>query len=140
MTNDQRARAVVDYMMTHDCFSQWLGIEVLEVREGYSRIRMEVRTEMVNGFGIVHGGVPFSLADSAFAFACNNRNNLSVALDTSINFLKPTKVGDVLVAEAIEQHDGRSTGLYQITITNQHEQQVALFKGLCFRTHKPLID
>jgi acyl-CoA thioesterase len=95
---------------------------------------------MVNGFGIVHGGVPFSLADSAFAFACNNRNNLSVALDTSINFLKPTKVGDVLVAEAIEQHDGRSTGLYQITITNQHEQQVALFKGLCFRTHKPLID
>jgi acyl-CoA thioesterase len=140
MTNDQRARAVVDHMMTHDRFSQWLGIEVLEVREGYSRIRMEVRTEMVNGFGIVHGGVPFSLADSAFAFACNNRNNLSVALDTSINFLKPTKVGDVLVAEAIEQHDGRSTGLYQITITNQHEQQVALFKGLCFRTHKPLID
>jgi acyl-CoA thioesterase len=140
MTNDQRARAVVDHMITHDRFSQWLGIEVLEVREGYSRIRMEVRTEMVNGFGIVHGGVPFSLADSAFAFACNNRNNLSVALDTSINFLKPTKVGDVLVAEAIEQHDGRSTGLYQITITNQHEQQVALFKGLCFRTHKPLID
>jgi acyl-CoA thioesterase len=140
MTNDQRARAVVDHMMTHDRFSQWLGIEVLEVREGYSRIRMEVRSEMVNGFGIVHGGVPFSLADSAFAFACNNRNNLSVALDTSINFLKPTKVGDVLVAEAIEQHDGRSTGLYQITITNQHEQQVALFKGLCFRTHKPLID
>jgi acyl-CoA thioesterase len=140
MTNDQRARAVVDYMMTHDRFSQWLGIEVLEVREGYSRIRMEVRTEMVNGFGIVHGGVPFSLADSAFAFACNNRNNLSVALDTSINFLKPTKVGDVLIAEAIEQHDGRSTGLYQITITNQHEQQVAIFKGLCFRTHKPLID
>lgn len=140
MTNDQRARAVVDQMMTHDRFSQWLGIEVLEVREGYSRIRMEVRTEMVNGFGIVHGGVPFSLADSAFAFACNNRNNLSVALDTSINFLKPTKVGDMLVAEAIEQHDGRSTGLYQITITNQHEQQVALFKGLCFRTHKPLID
>jgi acyl-CoA thioesterase len=140
MTNDQRARAVVDHMMTHDRFSQWLGIKVLEVREGYSRIKMEVRAEMVNGFGIVHGGVPFSLADSAFAFACNNRNNLSVALDTSINFLKSTKVGDVLIAEAIEQHDGRSTGLYQITITNQHEQQVAIFKGLCFRTHKPLID
>jgi acyl-CoA thioesterase len=140
MTTDQKATAVVNHMMEHDRFSQWLGIEVLEIREGYSKIKMIIREEMVNGFGIVHGGVPFSLADSAFAFACNNRNNLSVALDTSINFLKPTKVGDVLEAEAIEQHNGRSTGLYQITIRNQDNQDVALFKGLCFRTHKPLID
>jgi acyl-CoA thioesterase len=130
---------VVNHMMENDIFSQWLGIEVLEIKEGYSRITMTVRKEMVNGFGIVHGGIPFSLADSAFAFACNNRNNLSVALDTSINFIKPVHVGDVLTAEAIEIHNGRSTGLYHITITNQHRYDVALFKGLCFRTDKKLI-
>jgi acyl-CoA thioesterase len=131
---------VVNHMMENDFFSQWLGIEVLEIKEGYSQIKMTVRKEMVNGFGIVHGGIPFSLADSAFAFACNNRNNLSVALDTSINFIKPVHVGDVLTAEAIEIHNGRSTGLYHITITNQNEHSVALFKGLCFRTDKKLIS
>ncbi|MGL1507663.1 hotdog fold thioesterase, partial [Vibrio parahaemolyticus] len=75
--------------------------EVLDIQEGYSKIRMNVRPEMINGLGIVHGGIAFSFADSAFAFACNNRNNLSVALDTSINFLKPTHVGDILIAEAM---------------------------------------
>lgn len=126
-------------MMQHDLFSQWLGIEVLEVKEGYSRIRMTIRDEMINGFGVTHGGIPFSLADSAFAFACNNRNNLSMALDTSINFTKATKPGDVLTAEAKELHNGRSTGLYLITVTNQNNDQVALFKGTCFRTGKSLI-
>ena len=94
---------------------------------------------MINGFGIVHGGIAFSLADSAFAFACNNRNNLSVALDTSINFTKPVHVGDVLFAVATEIHNGKSTGLYHITITNQNDHNVALFKGLCYRTNKTLI-
>ena len=131
--------SVVDHMMQHDLFSQWLGIKVLEVKEGYSKITMVLREEMVNGFGVIHGGIPFSLADSAFAFACNNRNNLSMALDTSINFTKPTKPGDSLVAEAKELHNGRSTGLYLITITNQNNEQVAVFKGTCFRTGKPLI-
>jgi acyl-CoA thioesterase len=133
------AQSVVQHMMRHDLFSHWLGIEVLEVREGYSRIRMTVREEMVNGFGVVHGGIAFSLADSAFAFACNNRNNLSLALDTSINFTKTIKPGDVLTAETNEQHNGRSTGLYLITVTNEQGEQVALFKGTCFRTGKTLI-
>jgi acyl-CoA thioesterase len=132
-------RQVVDHMMVHDKFSQWLGIEVLDVQEGYSKIKMTVREEMINGFGIVHGGIAFSLADSAFAFACNNRNNLSVALDTSINFTKAIQVGDELTAEAKETHNGRSTGLYYITITNQKNEQVAIFKGTCFRTGKTLV-
>ena len=136
---DNKAKEVVAHMMKHDLFSQWLGIEVLEIKEGYSKIKMNVRPEMINGFGIVHGGVAFSLADSAFAFACNNRNVLSVALDTSINFLKPVHVGDELIAEALEIHNGRSTGLYQIRIFNQHQHEVAVFKGTCFRTHKTLI-
>ena len=131
--------SVVSHMMENDFFSQWMGVEVLDVQEGYSKIRMTIRKEMVNGFGIVHGGLPFSLADSAFAFACNNRNNLSVALDVTITFTKAVNVGDILTAEAKEFHNGRSTGVYLITVTNQKNEQVALFKGTCFRTGKTLI-
>ena len=137
---DSLAQRVVRHMMNHDLFSQWLGIEVLQVSEGYSKIRITVRKEMINGFGIVHGGIAFSLADSAFAFACNNRNVLSMALDTSINFTKPINVDDILTAEARELHNGKTTGLYHITISNQNDQQVAIFKGLCYRTTKTLIN
>jgi acyl-CoA thioesterase len=137
---DQLAGKVVDKMMDHDAFSKWMNVEVLEVKEGYSKIKMTIRKEMVNGFGIVHGGIPFSLADSAFAFACNNRNNLSVALDVTITFMKAVNPGDVLTAEAKEIHNGRSTGVYLISVTNQHNEQVALFKGTCFRTGKKLIE
>jgi acyl-CoA thioesterase len=140
MTNDERAIQVVARMMKDDLFSQWLEIEVLEVKEGYSKIKMTIRKEMVNGFGIVHGGIAFSLADSAFAFACNNRNNLSVALDTSINFIKPVHVGDQLIAEAREIHNGKSTGLYHISVVNQANHLVAFFKGTCFRTGKTLLS
>ena len=140
MDNNQLAKQAVDHLLQNDLFSQWLGIEVVEINEGYSKIKMTIRKEMINGFGIVHGGVTFSLADSAFAFACNNRNNLSVALDTSINFIKPVHVDDVLIAEAKELHNGKSTGLYQISITNQNGHLVAVFKGTCFRTGKKLVE
>jgi len=136
---DILANTVVNQMMQNDSFSQWMGLEVLEVREGYSKVKMTIRKEMVNGFGIVHGGIPFSLADSAFAFACNNRNNLSVALDVTITFTKAVNVGDVLTAETEEIHNGRSTGVYLIHVTNQRNEQVALFKGTCFRTGKNLV-
>lgn len=136
---DKLAAQVVEKMLRDDLFSQWLGISVIEIKEGYSKLQMTLRNEMINGFGIIHGGIAFSLADSAFAFACNNRNNLSMALDTSITFTKATKPGDVLTAEAKELHNGKSTGLYIITITNQHNKQVALFKGTCFRTGKTLM-
>jgi acyl-CoA thioesterase len=134
------AGEVVSKMMQNDLFSQWLGIEVLEVREGYSRIQATLREEMLNGLGVIHGGIAFSVADSALAFACNNRNNLSVALDTSITFTKTLKPGDRITAEAKELHNGRSTGLYIITVTNQNDEQVALFKGTCFRTGKQLVN
>jgi acyl-CoA thioesterase len=140
MGKDKLAASVVGHMLQNDLFSQWLGIEVLEIREGYSKIRMVIRKEMVNGLGITHGGIAFSLADSAFAFACNNRNNFSVALDTAINFIKPVQEGDILTAEANEIHNGKTTGLYHISITNQHSHLIAFFKGTCFRTNKKLID
>jgi acyl-CoA thioesterase len=130
---------VVQHMMQHDAFSRWLGIEVLETKKGYSKITMTLREEMLNGFGVIHGGIAFSFADSAFAFACNSYNNLSLALDTSINFLKTTRPGQQLWAEATELHNGRSTGLYQVIITNEAGESVAVFKGTCFRTGKPLI-
>ena len=131
MDKNFSAQQVVNHLTENDLFSKWLGIEVLEIREGYSKIKMTIRNEMLNGFGIVHGGVTFSFADSAFAFACNNRNNLSLALDTSINFIKPAHVGDELIAEALEIHNGKSTGLYQITITNQNDHVIALFNPHC---------
>ncbi len=139
MTTSTSAADVVAHMLKHDLFSKWLGIELLDVKDGYSKIKMLIREEMINGLGIVHGGITFSLADSAFAFACNNRNVLSVALDTSINFLKPVNVGDELIAEAVELHNGKSTGLYTISITNQKNMLVAVFKGNCFRTNKKLM-
>ena len=131
---------VVDYMLKEDAFSSWLGIHAIEIKEGFSKIKMLVRPEMVNGFGIAHGGIAFSLADSAFAFACNNRNNLSVALDVTITFIKAVHIGDELVAEAKEIHNGKSTGVYLITVMNQRNEQVALFKGTCFRTGKLLVN
>ena len=137
---DDLAKKVVEKMMRDDLFSQWLGIEILEIKEGYSKLKMLVRKEMVNGFAVVHGGVAFSLADSAFAFACNNRNNLSVALDVTISFTKAVNTGDILIAEAKEIHNGRSTGVYLIHVTNQKNEQVAFFKGTCFRTGKKLVE
>ncbi len=133
------SKQVVEHMIQRDAFSQWLGIEILEIKEGYSKIKMTIREEMVNGFHVAHGGIIFSLADSALAFACNNRNNLSLAMDCNISFLKQVNVGDELTAEAKEIHNGKSTGVYSINVINQNNQQVALFKGTCFRTGKNLI-
>ncbi len=130
---------IADHMMQHDAFSKWLGIEVLEIKEGSCKLRMKIREEMTNGFYVSHGGIIFSLADSALAFACNSRNNLSLAMDCNISFLKQVNVRDELTAEATEIHNGKSTGVYSITVTNQNNQQVALFKGTCFRTGKNLV-
>jgi acyl-CoA thioesterase len=140
MNNDSKAKQIAEKLLEKDPFSQWLGISIIDVKEGYCKIQMTLRAEMMNGFGITHGGVAFSFADSALAFSCNNRNNLSLAQDTSINFMKPGKVGDVLTAESKELHNGRSTGLYLITIHNQQGDQIALFKGTCFRTGKTLFE
>jgi len=135
---DILANKVVSKMLDTDYFSQWMGIEVLEIREGYSRIQMTVRKEMMNGFGIEHGGISFAFADSAFAFACNSDGKITLALDVSISFPKPAKEGDVLIAEAKELNKTRRTGLYLIEITNQQKELIAVFKGTCYKTEKNL--
>lgn len=127
---------VIDRLYQRDNFSQWMGIRILEVKEGYSRIEMLLRSEMMNGFGIAHGGITFALADSAFAFACNSDGKVTVALDVSISFPKPGKAGDLLTAEAKRVNATNRTGLYLIEVRNQHNQIVALFKGTCYKTDK----
>ncbi len=136
--NDSSAKKVVDRMMELDLFSQWMGVKVLEIREGYSKIQMTLRKEMLNAFGIAHGGITFALADSAFAFACNSDGKVTVALDVSISFPKAVKENDILTAEAKQVNKTRRTGLYLIEIRNQNDELVVLFKGTCFKTEKDL--
>jgi len=113
-------------------------VEIIEIRHHYSKIKMQLRHEMMNGFGIAHGGITFALADSAFAFACNSEGKITVALDVSISFPKSGKEGDTLIAEAKEINNTNKTGLYLIEVRNQHHEMVALFKGTCYKTEKPL--
>lgn len=127
---------VVDKMMANDAFSQWLGIEIISIADGYSKIQMTVRPEMMNGFGTAHGGIAFSFADSAFAFACNSDGFVTVALDVSISFPKAVKTGDVLLAEAKAVNRTNKTGLYLVEVSNKQGQLVALFKGTCYKTPK----
>ncbi|MEO0898719.1 MAG: hydroxyphenylacetyl-CoA thioesterase PaaI [Bacteroidota bacterium] len=129
----------VQHMMKEDYFSQWLGIEVLEVKAGSCKLAMTVRREMLNGFGILHGGVSFSLADSAFAFASNSHGRLSVALNNSITYPKAAKEGDTIYAEAIELTLGYKTATYDVVIRNQQDEEIALFRGVVYRTSKTVI-
>jgi acyl-CoA thioesterase len=136
---DAQAKLVVGKMMELDHFSQWMGVEVIEIKQYYSKIKMTLRREMLNGFGIAHGGITFALADSAFAFACNSDGKITVALDVSISFPKASKEGDILTAEAKQISKTNKTGLYLIEIKNQADELVALFKGTCYRTEKSLL-
>lgn len=134
MDKQELAEKVVAKMMKEDAFSQWLGIEILEVAPGHAKIQMEVRPEMNNGFRITHGGIAYSLADSAFAFASNSHGRLSVALETNISYTKKVTEGDTLVATAEELSLGNRIGVYKVAIANQEDAKVAEFRGTVFRT------
>ncbi|WP_337171234.1 hotdog fold thioesterase [Gemmatimonas aurantiaca] len=131
------AAAVVQHLMEHDAFSQWMGAEVLEAAVGRSVIRMPVRADMVNGFGTLHGGVLFAFADSAFAFATNARGMLSVAVDCSISFPVAVRPGDVLTAAAVEQSTTNRLAFCEVTVTNQDDVAVGYFRGTVYRTTRP---
>lgn len=140
MDNNTKAQEIVKTMMELDQFSNWMGVKIIDIKEGYSKIEMLVRNNMLNAFGIAHGGITFALADSAFAFACNSNGKITVALDVSISFPKTAKEGDILTAEAKRVSNTNKTGLYLIEVTNQHQQLVALFKGTCYKTEKDLVS
>jgi acyl-CoA thioesterase len=137
MTKPQQ---VLEKMLENDAFSRWLGLVVDEITEGGCRLHYTVKANMLNGFGIIHGGVVFSAADSAFAFACNSHGRLSLALDVSITFTKSAKEGNVLFVEAKEVHLGNKTSVYDILTKNEHGEIVAVFKGTAYRTSKDILE
>ena len=133
MTPKELAVKVVDKMYENDQFSRWLGIKRIENDAGKSVLRMTIRKEMLNGFGITHGGIAFSLADSALAFASNSHGRKSVVIEAGISYPAPVKEGDVITAVAEEVSLTNKIGIYNITITNQDNNKVALFKGTVYR-------
>ena len=135
---DVKAREVVGRMLARDAFSQWLGVEVVEIADKRAVIRMTVRPEMANGFGFAHGGIAFAFADSAHAFCSNSAGEISVATDCHISYPAAIKVGDVLTATAEQRTESNRLGFSDIVITNQDGTIVALFKGTVYRTRKPL--
>jgi len=136
MDKNEAAKKVVDTMFNSDWFSQWLGIERIKVEPGHCILRMKIRKEMLNGFAIAHGGITYSLADSALAFASNSHGRKSVSVETSISHIVSLKEGDVITAEAEEISVSNKIGIYHINIINQDKQKVALFKGTVYRTSK----
>lgn len=128
--------AIIDKMYLNDPFSKWLGIQREEEKEGYVKLSMEIREEMLNGFGIAHGGITYSIADSALAFAANSIGIQSVSIETSISHIKPLKKGDVIYAESEQISLTKKTGLYEVKITNQNQELIAYFKGTVYRTGK----
>ena len=132
----QLAERVVQAMVSRDAFSRWLGLEVLEVAPRRSTCRLTVREEMVNGFGVTHGGIAFSLADSAFAFACNTHGKVTVSIENSITYPAPIAVGDVLTAVAKEDAASGRLSYYSAEVRNQRDEVVALFRGTAFKTDR----
>lgn len=130
------AERVVDRMYDQDWFSQWLGIERVEVKPGYCVLRMKIRHEMLNGFAIAHGGITYSLADSALAFASNGHGRKSVSVETSISHTVALREGDEITAIAEEVSLTDKIAIYHINITDRNGQKVALFKGTVYRTSK----
>jgi acyl-CoA thioesterase len=127
-TPEETARRSAEAMWAGDAASQGLGMRLAEVRPGAARLEMTVREDMVNGHGIGHGGFTFSLADSAFAFACNTYNRRTVAHTCQITYTAPTRLGDVLVAEAEERSREGRDGIYDVVVSNA-EGVVARFVG-----------
>lgn len=125
-------KIVKNLMFDNDAFSKWLGIEIIEVKEGFCKLSMKVTEEMLNGFNICHGGITYSLADSSLAFASNTFNKKAVSIETSISHTKAVKMDDILFAESILKTRTNKTAIYEVVITNQHSEIVALFKGTVF--------
>ncbi|MGQ0764393.1 MAG: hydroxyphenylacetyl-CoA thioesterase PaaI [Gemmatimonadota bacterium] len=137
MTGDvaqTRAGRIAHAMMSRDLFSQWLGIEISDIGDGYCSCRMTVRPDMLNGLGVAHGGIAFSLADSAFAFACNSRGDVTVSIENSVTYPAPVNPGDVLTAVAREEAASNRLGYYAVEVRNQRDETVALFRGTAYRT------
>ena len=130
MDEQTKTRMVTDVLFARDRASRAMGMRIVDVAPGFAKLAMPVRRHMVQGHGSCHGGVIFTLADSAFAFACNGRNVTSVAQSCDIDFVAPAKLDDVLIAEAQERHLGGRSGVYDVTVTREADgAKIALFRG-----------
>jgi acyl-CoA thioesterase len=138
MSDEEQALAErgVHAMMAKDAFSRMMGMEIVEVRPRASTVRMTVRPDMVNGFGVCHGGVAFSLADSAFAFACNTHGRITVSIENTITYPRKVAAGDVLVATAREESASARLSYYHVEV-RRGEELVNVFRGTAYRTEKP---
>ncbi|MBT4567735.1 MAG: hydroxyphenylacetyl-CoA thioesterase PaaI [Marinovum sp.] len=130
MTPKERAEQSAEAMWASDRASQWIGIELQDIDEGFARLSLNLKAHHCNGHGIGHGGITFLLADSAFAFACNSRNQTTVAMHNMISFLNPAQEGDVLTAEAKEVTLKGKNGIYDVRVLNQHNEIVAEMRGM----------
>ena len=133
-----RAARLVATMLASDAFSRWLGVELVAIAPGACTVRMAVRAEMLNGFGVCHGGVTFSLADSALAFASNTHGRVTVSVENVISYPAPVSAGDVLTAVAEEESAGNRLAFYRVTVRKQDGTAVALFRGTVYRTSREL--
>ena len=140
MNEIEIAQKCCETMWGNDVASQDLGMTIEVTKPGRAEARFEVRSNMVNGYDICHGGFIFTLADSAFAFACNTYNRITVAASASIEFVRPARLGDKLLATAAEVHRGGRTGIYDITVTNQDGDVVAIFRGRSHATREPVFS
>ena len=129
-----RAEAVVSQMLTRDAFSRWLGVELVTIRPRACTLRMKVRSDMVNGFGVSHGGIVYSLADSALAFASNTSGHVTVSVDNTISYPVAVQVGDDLIAVAEEETAGARLGFYRVTVARQDGTVVGLLHATVYRT------
>jgi acyl-CoA thioesterase len=134
------AERVVAKMVEHDTFSRWLGLEVTHVAPNEATVRMTVRPEMVNGFGVCHGGIAFSLADSALAFASNTHGRVTVSVENSIRYPAPIAVGDVLTATAVQERAGGRLAFFTVTVRTGEDAIVGLFTGTVYRTSREHFD
>ena len=134
------AHLAVTKMLSSDAASRSLGMVLQSVSPGTATLTMAIRKDMVNGHNIVHGGMVFSLADTAFACACKSHNSVNVAQTCTINFARPALLGDVLSATALEITRGRRSGVYDVRVENQDGKLVALFRGLCANLNKPVVE
>ena len=139
-TANKLASSASNAMHKHDTCAHTLGIEPVDVAPGKSIVTMKIRDDMLNGHGICHGGIIFTLADTAFAHACNSYNKNTVALCCSIDFIKPVKLNDTLTAKAVERSLNGRTGLYDITVINQEGEDVAHFRGRSYRIQGSLVS
>lgn len=122
-------KEIVDLMMENDRFSQWMGLEILEIDKGSCIAKCTVKEEMLNGFDILHGGITYSISDSLLAFAANAHGFQCVSIETSITHIRPVLEDDILTAKCTEIHRGRSTGIYQVDIYNEKQHLISKFKG-----------